>query len=117
MDYKALIENAKICCGDTRVDFCTGVCINPSDKRGNEVRWCRQWLIKDLYTALEETLKRAEAAEAREEKAEKDLSDMRETWDMYGGEDGITAAFKKAEDCTRQLEELKKRYGGVLYSI
>lgn len=67
MDYKALIENAKICCGDTRVDFCTGVCINPSDKRGDEVRWCRQWLIKDLYTALEETLKRAEAAEARVE--------------------------------------------------
>lgn len=55
--------------------------------------------------------------EKRAEKAEKELSEMREAWEMYGGEDGITAAFKKAEDLHRQLEELKKRYGGVLYSI
>lgn len=67
-------------------------------------------IFHEMLCAVTELLSRAE-------KAEKDLSDMREAWEMYGGEDGITAAFKKAEDCTRQLEELKKRYGGVLYSI
>ena len=53
MDYDKLIENAEVCCGDIDVEDCTGRCINPHDKRGEEVRFCRQWLIRDLYTAIE----------------------------------------------------------------
>ena len=53
MDYDKLIENAKVCCGDIDAEDCTGRCINPHDKRGEEVRFCRQWLIRDLYTAIE----------------------------------------------------------------
>lgn len=26
--------------------------LHPNDKRGNEVRWCSQWLIHDLHIAL-----------------------------------------------------------------
>ena len=53
MDYDKLIENAKVCCGDIDVEDCAGRCVNPHDKRGEEVRFCHQWLIRDLYIAIE----------------------------------------------------------------
>lgn len=52
MDLEKLIENAKVCCGDIETEDCSERCINPNDKRGNEVRWCSQWLIHDLHIAL-----------------------------------------------------------------
>lgn len=129
MDYNEIDVNA-VCCG---------ILCNFQQFCGEERAKEAAALVRKIYEDNKKLHERAESAEARAEtlekmvkgyqevivpgyreqaeKAEKDLSEMREAWEMYGGEDGITAAFKKAEDCTRQLEELKKRYGDVLYSI
>ena len=53
MDIEKLIETAKVCCGDIKSEDCSEQCIDPRDNRGTgEDRFCRQWLIHDLYTAL-----------------------------------------------------------------
>lgn len=52
MDIDKLIENAKACCGDIDTEDCTDYCINPRDKRGEDMRFCRQWLVHDLHTAI-----------------------------------------------------------------
>lgn len=78
MNYDSLIENAKICCGDVHVEDCTDYCINPSDQRGDELRFCRQWLVKDLYKAVIYFKSRAESAEKRNEEAEKTLERVRQ---------------------------------------
>ena len=52
IDIEKLIESAKICCGDVETEDCIAVCISPADKRGDDLRWCRQWMIHDLHTAL-----------------------------------------------------------------
>ena len=68
MGYEELIENAKVCCGDIEVEDCIEHCKNPCDKRGEELRWCRQWLIHDLHTAITDLLARAEAVDADNER-------------------------------------------------
>ena len=52
MDIEKLIENAKVCCGDIETEDCSQYCIDPRDSRDSGLRWCRQWLIHDLHTAL-----------------------------------------------------------------
>lgn len=52
MDIEKLIENAKVCCGDIETEDCSRYCIDPRDSRDSGLRWCRQWLIHDLHTAL-----------------------------------------------------------------
>lgn len=47
-----LVESAKACCGDVETDDPCSTCINPRERRGNEIRSCRSWLIRDLYTEL-----------------------------------------------------------------
>lgn len=64
MNYEELVENAKVCCGDIEVEDCVERCKNPCDKRGEEVRWCRQWLIHDLHTAITDLLTHIESVEA-----------------------------------------------------
>ena len=73
MDIEKLIETAKVCCGDIKSEDCSEQCIDPRDNRGTgEDRFCRQWLIHDLYTALS-TLKdeneklRAELEQVKQE--------------------------------------------------
>ena len=36
-----------------------------------------------------------------------EITDLRRAWDMYGGEDGITAAFQKAAERDAAVEELR----------
>lgn len=52
MDIDKLIENAKACCGDIDTEDCTDYCINPRDKRGEDMRFFRQWLVHDLHTVI-----------------------------------------------------------------
>lgn len=52
MNIEKLVENAKVCCGDIETEDCSQYCIDPRDNRDGELRWCRQWLIHDLHTAL-----------------------------------------------------------------
>lgn len=111
MNYKEKAQILRSCSG-VNGHTCSSC---PAFGKGN--RTCRSNAMKDGANCIETLLERVESAEVRAEKAEKDFADMREAWDMYGGEDGIKAAFQKAEDLHRQLEELKKKYGDALYSI
>ena len=77
MGIEKLIETAKVCCGDIKSEDCSEQCIDPRDNRGTgEDRFCRQWLIHDLYTALS-TLKDENEklrAELEQVKAERDAA-------------------------------------------
>ena len=77
MGIEKLIETAKVCCGDIKSEDCSEQCIDPRDNRGTgEDRFCRQWLIHDLYTALS-TLKDENEklrAELEKVKAERDAA-------------------------------------------
>ena len=72
MDLEKLIENAKVCCGDIETEDCSERCINPNDKRGNEVRWCSQWLIHDLHIALSALQAENEKLRAELERVKRD---------------------------------------------
>ena len=72
MDIEKLIETAKVCCGDIKSEDCSEQCIDPRDNRGTgEDRFCRQWLIHDLYTALS-------TLQAESEKLRAELERMKE---------------------------------------
>ena len=58
------------------------------------------------------TLRELELAESERMPAERDdalkrLADLQAQWDMYGGEEGITAAFLKAAERDAAVEELR----------
>lgn len=79
MEIEKLIENAKVCCGDIEAEDCGERCINPRDKRGNELRWCSQWLIHDLHIALS-------AFQAENEKLRAELEQVRQERDAAVGD-------------------------------
>ena len=67
----------------------------------------------------------AEASDAIEtllserDKSLQELKDLKIMWDMYGGSEGITAAFEKAEERDAAVNELKfcSDQTAVLYSL
>lgn len=110
MDYKELVENAKVCCGDIKVEDCAERCKNPFDKRGEEVRWCRQWLIHDLHTAITDLLSRAEAAEAELEQKKGYYHQMVDALAAVDSRELEEAKekLKAAEDRCKRLEEARE---------
>lgn len=51
-----LVENMRVCCGDVQLDDdmdCAEFCANPCDMRNEELRFCRQWLLKDAADMIE----------------------------------------------------------------
>lgn len=50
---KKIVKNMRVCCGDVELDECANYCANPRDVRGNEMRFCRQWLVKDAADMIE----------------------------------------------------------------
>ena len=51
-----LVENMRVCCGDVQLDDdveCAEFCANPCDMRNGELRFCRQWLLKDAADMIE----------------------------------------------------------------
>ena len=95
MDIEKLIETAKVCCGDIKSEDCSEQCIDPRDNRGTgEDRFCRQWLIHDLYTALS-TLK------AENEKLRAELEQVKEDWSTAAN--GLMLMQKKLNKVYRML--------------
>lgn len=43
MDYKELVENAKVYCGDIEIEECPEHRKNPYDKRSEDLEWCRPY--------------------------------------------------------------------------
>lgn len=51
-----LVENMRVCCGDVPLDDdmeCAEFCASPCDMRNGELRFCRQWLLKDAADMIE----------------------------------------------------------------
>lgn len=71
-EIKKLIDNGKLCSGDLEFYDCGEFCPHTKDKRTiikveegtlvkkEEVRFCRQWLVKDLYEQLNTLLEHFE---------------------------------------------------------
>ena len=100
MDIEKLIETAKVCCGDIKSEDCSEQCIDPRDNRGTgEDRFCRQWLIHDLYTALS-TLK------AENEKLRAELEQVKQELDA-----AVSWAQKYTESIDRPCVACKHNTG------
>lgn len=84
MDIEKLIENAKVCCGDIEAEDCGERCINPRDKRGNELRWCSQWLIHDLHLALSTLQAELEQVKRDRDAAAADIKALLQKADYVG---------------------------------
>lgn len=55
-EARRIIGNMRVCCGDIPLDEdmdCGEVCANPRDMRNGELRFCRQWLMKDAANIIE----------------------------------------------------------------
>ena len=51
-----LVKNARYCCGDIECEGekdCGDYCLDGRDERNGDLRWCRQWLVRDLADRLE----------------------------------------------------------------
>lgn len=111
MDIEKLIENAKVCCGDIETEDCSERCINPNDKRGNEVRWCRQWLIHDLHIALSAFQAENEQLRAEVERQRRSADDRQHLYE--NAERAYINVQAELEQVKRENLVLKEKINGM----